>query len=53
MPLSAGNDGAGCGGGELYGRYDFVRREVKSASRKGGPSVRANKFRKDEKGSER
>ena len=46
MPLSVGNDGAEGGGGELYGRYDFVRRVVKSASRKGGPSMHAKEFRK-------
>jgi len=46
MPLSAGNNGAGGGGGELYGRYDFVRRAVKSVSRKGGPSMHVEVFRK-------
>lgn len=45
MPLSVGNNGAGGWGGELYGRYDFVRRAVKSVSRKGGPSTHAEVFR--------
>jgi hypothetical protein len=39
IPLSVGNEGAGGGGGDVYGRYDFVRSVVKSASMKGGPSV--------------
>jgi hypothetical protein len=49
MPLSEGNDEAGGGGGELYGRYDFVRRVVKSASMKGGASMDVEKWSESEK----